>query len=156
YRTTLSFGRELDRLDEIGHEIDELAAAQLENIRARAVYTSVRRFASVGSTALIVGVGALLVDHGTTTVGTVSAFVLFLTNLFSSVEQLASALPLAQTARAGFRRLVDVLDFTPEVREHERARALPQSGTLELDAVSFAYAGGPVVLHDVSLRVEPG
>ena len=63
----------------------------------------------------------------------------------------------AQNAIAGWRRVLAVLDTEPDVPDPgERGAVLPR-GAVEVtfDDVAFAYPGGPTVLRDVDLRIEP-
>jgi putative ABC transport system ATP-binding protein len=63
----------------------------------------------------------------------------------------------AQNAIAGWRRVLGVLETTPDVADPgEEGRELPR-GAIEVsfEDVSFAYPGGPTVLHDVSATIAP-
>jgi ATP-binding cassette, subfamily B, bacterial len=67
--------------------------------------------------AAVVVVGTLLAVNGSTTVGTVVAF-LFLVQLFvQPVQMLGEAVNEAQTAVAGWRRVLDILDIPPDVAD---------------------------------------
>jgi ATP-binding cassette subfamily B protein len=97
-----------------------------------------------------------MVDSGAVTLGTVAAFVLYLSNLFEPVQQLSQLFNTLQSAGAALRKLYDLLDTPVEVAEHPGAVDLPRRGAIEVEGVSFAYEDGPVVLSDVSLTVAPG
>jgi ABC-type multidrug transport system fused ATPase/permease subunit len=65
----------------------------------------------------VVVVGIILSVNGTTTVGTVVAF-LFLVQLFvQPVQFMGEAVNEAQTAVAGWRRVIDILDIAPDVAD---------------------------------------
>ncbi|HJS71333.1 MAG TPA: ABC transporter ATP-binding protein, partial [Acidimicrobiia bacterium] len=65
----------------------------------------------------VVVVGIILAVNGTTTVGTVVAF-LFLVQLFvQPVQFMGEAVNEAQTAVAGWRRVIDILDIAPDVAD---------------------------------------
>jgi ATP-binding cassette subfamily B protein len=124
-----------------------------------AVYVSGELVAAVANAAVVVA-GVLLGIAGDISAGTLVAF-LFLVTLFVAPVQTASeVLNEAQNAVAGFRRVLDVLDTEPDVRDPaladpERARGLP-SGPLDVrfEHVSFAYtAGGRTALDDVDLAI---
>ena len=53
-------------------------------------------------------------------------------------------------------KLFDLLDTPASIDERPGAVDLPVEGRLEVDHVSFGYADGPDVLHDVSLAVDGG
>ena len=62
----------------------------------------------------------------------------------------------AQNAVAGLRRVLAVLDTPTDVADPQPGRALPDGPVgVAFDGVSFAYPGGPEVLHDVTLEVAP-
>ncbi|GAB3344013.1 ABC transporter ATP-binding protein [Modestobacter lapidis] len=124
-----------------------------------AVYVSGELVAAVANAAVVV-VGVLLGIAGDISAGTLVAF-LFLVTLFVAPVQTASeVLNEAQNAVAGFRRVLDVIDTEPDVRDPAladpaRARALPP-GPLDVrfERVSFAYtAGGRAALDDVDLTI---
>jgi ATP-binding cassette, subfamily B, bacterial len=134
-----------------------LYAAQLRAARVSTWYFPVIESAGLVGTAVVVVVGGLLAAHGTVSLGTVVAFVLYVESLFSPVLDLSYVLQSAQLAGAGLRNVVEILDTAPEVREDAGAVALPACGAIAVRGVSFAYeAGGREVLHGVDLDVAPG
>jgi ATP-binding cassette, subfamily B, bacterial len=82
--------------------------------------------------------------------------VLALSNLFEPVHQLNQLFNIVQSAAAGMHKLFELLDTPADVAERPGAVDLPVRSEVMLDRVSFAYDGGPRVLHDVSLRIDPG
>jgi ATP-binding cassette, subfamily B, bacterial len=109
--------------------------------------------------------GVLLGVDGDVTAGTVVAF-LFLINLFIEPVLIATeVINEGQTAVAGWRRVLDVLDVAPDVADPEDGVTLPPGPVgIRFDHVSFRYpapgelardATGPVVLDDVDLEVAP-
>ena len=61
-----------------------------------------------------------------------------------------------QAAGAGLNKIYELLDTPIDVAERPGAIDLPDRGDIEIDGVSFAYADGPTVLHDVSLDLPAG
>jgi ATP-binding cassette subfamily B protein len=124
-----------------------------------AVFVSGEFVAALANAAVVV-VGVLLGLAGQVTAGTLVAF-LFLVTLFVAPVQTASeVLNEGQNAIAGFRRVLDVLDTEPDVRDPAAtgsALELP-SGPLgiRLEHVSFRYApGARPALDDVDLTLTP-
>ncbi|WP_119729859.1 ABC transporter ATP-binding protein [Thermomonospora amylolytica] len=109
------------------------------------------------ATAAVVVAGTLLGVGGHLTAGELVAF-MFLVTLFVGPMQVATeVLNEAQNAIAGWRRVLGVLDTTPDVADPgEQGRELPR-GPIEVrfENVSFAYPGGPTVLHDVTVDIAP-
>jgi len=106
--------------------------------------------------AVIIGVGGVMADNGLITVGTVAAFVLYLSNLFEPVQQLSQTYNMVQAAGAALQKLFEVIDEVPSIEELPGAVDLPPTGPLVVEDVSFGYAKGPDVLRDVTLELAPG
>ena len=138
-------GRTAARLDQA---IDGHRSAQFRALRTSVTSFSAGEIASGLATAAVVVVGVLLGVGGTLQVGELTAF-LFLVALFVQPVQIATeVLNEAQNAVAGWRRVLDVLDLTPDVRDPADAgRELPPGPIdVRFAAVRFAYPGGPEVL----------
>ncbi|MEM9132835.1 MAG: ABC transporter ATP-binding protein [Actinomycetota bacterium] len=84
--------------------------------------------------------------------------ILFLTTLIQApIGELGETLDQTQTAVAGWRKILDQLDVEIDVEEPVGGAVLPDGALgVELADVRFAYRGGPDVLRDVSLTIEPG
>jgi putative ABC transport system ATP-binding protein len=109
------------------------------------------------ATAGVVVAGTLLGVDGHLTEGRLIAF-LFLVTLFVGPMQVATeVLNDAQNAIAGWRRVMAVLDTEPDVADPGPDGVELPRGPIDVafENVSFAYPGGPTVLHDVSLRIAP-
>jgi ATP-binding cassette subfamily B protein len=111
---------------------------------------------SLLTTAVIIASGGILITRDQVTLGTVIAFVLYLSNLFGPLQNLSSLMRLLQSGGAGLTKLFGVLDTTVEITARPGAIELPASGALVVDQVSFTYDGRTPVLDDVNLSVEPG
>ena len=108
------------------------------------------------ATGAVVVVGVLLGVDGGITVGQLVGF-LFLVTLFVQPVQVATeVLNEAQNAVAGMRRVLGILDTPTDVADPADGRALPPGPvSVRFDGVSYAYPGGPEVLHDVTLDIAP-
>ncbi|HEX2153294.1 MAG TPA: ABC transporter ATP-binding protein [Acidimicrobiia bacterium] len=138
-------------------------------VRAGALSASFSGVAEVLSAmvlAAVVVVGTILAVDGTISVGTVIAF-LFLVQLFiQPVQILGEAVNEAQTAVAGWRRVLDVLDLEPDVSDPGREGVdLPDWPLgVTFESVTFRYprpgetaaaATGHAALMDIDVRIEP-
>ena len=146
------------RLDDT---IENHRRAQFRAMRTSVFSFSAGELASGLATASVVVVGVLLGIGGSLTVGQLTAF-LFLVALFVMPVQIATeVLNEAQNAVAGWRRVLDVLDLTPDVSDPAvSGRDLP-AGPIDVRFahVHFAYpagdgGAGPEVLTDVDLSVD--
>ncbi len=122
-------------------------------------------FGAAATAAAVVG-GVLLGVDDQVTVGTVLAFLFLITLFIDPVLIAAEVINEGQTAVAGWRRVLDVLDMEPDVADPgEDGRTLPEGPLgIRFAHVSFRYprpgeparaATGPVVLDDVDVTIAP-
>jgi ATP-binding cassette subfamily B protein len=134
----------------------DLYGAHMQSVWVQAWYLPVIELAGIGTTALVVGVGGWLTIEGVVTVGTVTFFILTLSNLFEPIQQLSQLFNMVQSAGAGLKKLFDLMDEPVELADRPGAVELPADGAIGVQGVSFAYADGPLVLDDVDLEIAPG
>ena len=104
---------------------------------------------------LLLGV-ALGPAHGLS-IGRLVAF-LFLTSLFlEPVAEFTEIVDETQTAVAGWRRVLEVLDIPVDVVEPVPGVALPAGPpAIDIEHVGFSYQPGRPVLHDVTTHLPAG
>jgi ABC-type multidrug transport system fused ATPase/permease subunit len=114
-------------------------------------------FLSALATAIVLGYGGHLVFEGDLTVGTLFAFVLYLSNFFDPVQQLSQLYNTFLSAVAALDNIMKVMDEEPEVRDRPGASDLERiEGDVRFENVRFGYGDGPEVLHDIDLTVPAG
>jgi ATP-binding cassette, subfamily B, bacterial len=114
-------------------------------------------FLSALATAIVLGYGGHLVFQGDLTVGTLFAFVLYLSNFFDPVQQLSQLYNTFLSAVAALDNIMNVMDEEPEVRDRPDARDLDRiNGDVSFENVRFGYGDGPEVLHGIDLLVPAG
>ncbi|MFL6017187.1 MAG: ABC transporter ATP-binding protein [Gaiellaceae bacterium] len=132
-------------------------AANQRTILLNGLYFPFVDFLSAIATAIVLGYGGYLVFDGNMTVGTLFAFVGYLSNFFDPVQQLSQLYNTFLSAVAALDQITRVLDEEPEVRDRPGAVALPRiDGRVEFDDVRFGYGKGDEVLHGISLDVPAG
>jgi ATP-binding cassette, subfamily B, bacterial len=112
--------------------------------------------AGIANAAIVVA-GVLLGLAGELTVGRLLAF-LFLVTLFVGPVQVGTeVLNEAQNAVAGWRRVLGILDTPADVADPGPDGTVLPRGPIEVrfDDVSYAYPGGPTVLHHVAAEIAP-
>ncbi len=153
-----AYGAEARTARRIDASVDAYRDAQTRAQRLVAATFPSTELAAAIATAAVVVAGTELGIGGHLTAGRLVAF-LFLVTLFVSPLQVATeVLNDAQNAIAGWRRVLAVLEAVPDVADPgEDGVELPR-GVIEVrfDKVSFAYPGGPTVLHEVSADIAPG
>ncbi|MET7492018.1 ABC transporter ATP-binding protein [Streptomyces sp900116325] len=111
------------------------------------------------STAAVLAVGAGQVRSGALSAGTLIAFLLYVELFFSPIQQLSQVFDGYQQAVVGLGRLRTLMQTPTGTPPADHARPVGKlRGEIELDSVSFGYAGGGglQVLHGVCLRIAPG
>jgi ATP-binding cassette subfamily B protein len=156
-RTIQAFRAQPRILARIGEANRAERAAHWSTIRyASAFFPAVELVGTIASV-IVLGFGGWLTLTSALEVGTLVAFLLYLRSLFDPVQQLSELFDQVQAATAGAERVGAVLSQPPTVADAPDAVAIPAPrGELELRGVSFGYADGPDVLHDVDLRVPAG
>ena len=100
--------------------------------------------------------GSWLAIHGMLQIGTIVAFVMYLTRLYAPASTLAGVQVQVVSALAVFERIFDYLDMpTEEVACSGTTLLEGVSGEIVFADVSFSY-GDRAALHDVSFRIAPG
>jgi ATP-binding cassette subfamily B multidrug efflux pump len=106
--------------------------------------------------AFIVVVGGNEVLGGSLAVGVLVTFILSVQRFFEPVRLLSMQYTVMQRAMAAGHRIFEVLDVPVTISNRPGAVDLERvEPTIELDHVTFGYAPGRAILHDVSLKVEP-
>jgi putative ABC transport system ATP-binding protein len=107
--------------------------------------------------ALVVGIGAWWGPGWGMQAGTLIAFAFLVNLLLIPVAELGEILDQTQTALAGWRKVLDVLDVPIDVVEPEPGVDLPEgSADVSVESLSFAYRDGGVVLRDVDVTIPAG
>ena len=125
-------------------------------LRLRAV--AVMQVSFNASMAGIIWYGGHKVAAGTMTVGTLTAYLGYMSLLQGPVRQIAMIFNAAARATSSGARVFEILDLVPEIADAPNAQPLKATqGVLAFEHVDFAYApGGKAVLSDISFEVRPG
>jgi ABC-type multidrug transport system fused ATPase/permease subunit len=135
------------------------AGASLQaNLRLIVVQTASQALAGLilaAGTAAVIWFGARGVLQGTITAGDLVLLAAYLTMVFKPLETLSYTAGAVQSAAAGCRRVLAILDSAPEIAEAEDATNLPAraSGDISFQDVSFAYRPGRPVLEQITLQI---
>ena len=112
-----------------------------------------------GSVALA-GVTVLGAVHGDAvgvSPGELIAFLFLVNLLLTPISELSEVFDQTQTAIAGWRKILGVLDQPVEVVDADPGSELPDGPLgIEVRGVSFAYREGPPVLHHLDVRIPAG
>ena len=156
-RVVKSFAAEDRELTKLAKAAQRLRWASIAQNDARARYGPLmENLPRLGLAAVLLWGGILAID-GQVSIGALVAFNAYVLLLQAPFRFLSTVLMLGQRASASAGRIFEILDERSSVVDRPGAVDLVTSeGRIELDDVSFAYAGGPMVLDHLSLTVEPG
>jgi ATP-binding cassette, subfamily B, bacterial len=155
-RVIQAYGREDIEVSRFGDTNWDLYDAHMESVKIQSWYLPVIQLAGIGTTALVIGVGGFMVTNDVVTIGTVTFFILTLSNLFEPIQQLSELFNMMQSAGAALKKLFELLDTEVDVPERAGAVDLPRSGAILVDNVSFGYQPEELVLTDVTLHIDSG
>jgi ATP-binding cassette subfamily B protein len=127
----------------------------------RASFVNIRLFTMIPLAQTVALVAVLLVAatmyrSGSISQGTIVAYVLYLVQLFDPIARFSEWLGEFRQGLAALGKVVGLLQAENAVSERPGAVGMPADGVLELDDVTFGYAGGAPVVKGVSLRLDAG
>lgn len=109
------------------------------------------------STLIIVGYGGYLVLHHVLSIGTFTAFVLYLGMVVAPIQQAGQMVTMFQRGASAASRLFEVLDWQPEIRDAPDAAPLPRiGGIISIHRLSYAYPPRFAARHNDAQRLEEG
>jgi ATP-binding cassette subfamily B protein len=156
-RVIQAYGQEENRSERFRRSNRALFDSHMYSVRISTWYFGLVEFAGIAATGAIIGVGGWLVHRDSVTIGTVTAFVLLLANLFDPVQQLSQLYNTVQSSTAALHKLIGIIDAVPDVAEVEQTTELPSRGAIVVDKVTFGYAGSDrPALSDISISVADG
>jgi ABC-type multidrug transport system fused ATPase/permease subunit len=156
-RVVQSFTRERANMRHFREVNDHYRAANQQTVVLNGLYFPFVDFLSALATAVVLGYGGYLAFGHSITIGTLFAFVGYLSNFFDPVQQLSQLYNTFLAAVAALDKIMDVLEEEPEVRDRPGARDLDRiEGHVRFESVRFGYGNLPEVLHGIDLDVPAG
>jgi len=130
------------------------------NIRANffsALYHPTAEFMTSIGTVIVMGVGGVLVMHGTMSTADIVGYFMYLSMFYTPLSTLARLIEDIQVSGACANRICELLDTESEIMEDLNAEEIPKSsGEIEFQNVSFAYSEEKNVLDNISFKANPG
>ena len=138
--------------------------ASRESLRAtlrlynwQTLYSGAVNVVIAGGTALVLYAGARAVISARLSVGELIVFVSYLAQLYAPINQMTQSWGLIAGARAGARRVFEVLDTEPDLKGGNRSFPIEGArGDVAWRNVSFRYWLETPVLIDIELTVAAG
>ena len=155
-----AFGQEGREGKRFGDAVDTAFGTARRRIRIRAALTAIMIFMMFGAITLVMWQGAIDVQSGRMTGGSIAAFVVtggLVAGSFAALAEVYGDLIRGSGAAA---RLSELLEEQPGIAAPPNPVKLPEParGRIEFDHVRFRYPTRPDVsaLSDFSLTIEPG
>lgn len=135
---------------------DQFNAEVRTAIFASSLFSSAELFAGF-LTAMVVALGVVFGPDWGMSAGTLVAFLFLINLLIEPIQRLVETLDQAQSAGAGLRKILRLVDTPITIPDPVDGTPLPdRSLRVEFTNVTFAYPEGPPVLKDVSVLIPAG
>jgi ATP-binding cassette subfamily B protein len=157
-RVSQAFVREDRNQDNFEEIAGGYRDARVRAQRLVAIYFPFVDFLSDIAICLVLGAGSVMVDHGSLSVGSLIAFLLYLNLFFAPIQQLSQVFDSYQQANVAISRITELLD-TPTTVPQPVEPVFPSrlKGEVVLDNVRFKYATAvDEALRGVDIRIAPG
>ena len=154
-RAVRAFARQDYEIEKFAVTNDVFRQHNYRMIRLMGCYWGVSDAGAMLQMGLLLFVGALWVGHGRITVGTLFAFLTYLSMILWPLKELGRVLTDASKALVALDRINEILREPEESRAPQRP-AQRSAGRLDVERVSFGYTPQHPVLRDISFSVAPG
>jgi ATP-binding cassette, subfamily B, bacterial len=149
------------RESESYREFVESSSASLgENLRLytfQTIYSGTVNVMIAIATAFVIYLGARDALSGKLTIGDLIVFTTYLASLYAPVNQVFQTWGQVESAKAGLRRCLEVLEVVPEIKDRAGAHPVARPrGEIEFEQVEFAYEPGHPVLKRISFKAAAG
>ena len=102
--------------------------------------------------------GAKYILHGALTTGQLNALFGYIMNILMALMMLSMAFVMISMSAASAKRIVEVLDETPDLPPAKAPVQEVKDGSIRFDHVTFKYkhGSGQPVLNDITFDIKPG
>ena len=132
-------------------------ASTVQQIKIFGIFMPVLDILASTATAISIWYGGILILRGEMTIGILVAFLSYMRLFFQPLRELSQKYSIVQSAMASAERIFQLLDTRsglPVLPEPFGPQAV--SGTLEFSNVTFGYDPDKPVIHNLSMKVDPG
>ena len=160
--TVKSFGREEHEVQRFTQRNEHLCERTIDKVKLAAVQEMLIQLLTRCAPTIVVWIGALMIIHGTITLGTMIAFFSYLGFLYLPLERFAQFSIVVSSSLAAIERIFQFLDLKAEITDHPLSRPFAvRRGSVCFDRVGFSYParnGVPTrsALTDINLSVPGG
>lgn len=156
-REVKSFVREPYEIARYQDAVGRAFAAAIRLLRIRAVFGPLVSFFAFGALALVLWFGGREVLEGRLSGGELIGFLIYGLTVAGSFGALVNMYTQFQEALGATKRIFQLLDTQPDVKDAPDARELSRvEGRITFDNVSFSYDERQEVLHNIQMDIAPG
>jgi ATP-binding cassette subfamily B protein len=153
-----AYDRQSTEVARLRRESDGAYAAEMRVTRLRGLFSGTIEVVETGGALAVIGLGTYALSRGMLTLGELTAFLAYLSQLYSPIRRLSRLVNTVHAASAAAERVAELLDQQPSVLDRPDAEPLATArGEVGFDAVSFRYPSvAREALADVSFTAAPG
>lgn len=158
-RVVQSFTREPFEIGRFTRSIEDAFRLAMKRVRISALFGPIISFLGFAAVVAIFWFGGHEVLRGNLTAGQLFMFLVLTLTIAGSIGQFSGLWTGLQEALGATRRLFEILDTYPDIKDEPDATTLPDvKGRITFENVTFAYQDNPEapILRSVSIEANPG
>ena len=152
-----AFNKEDDGIDEFDRDNDRLYRSAWKSQFLSGMMMPIMQFVgNLGYVAVVI-LGGYLAIKKTIEVGDIQSFIQYVRNFTQPIQQVAQVANMLQSTAAASERVFEFLGEPEEEAAPENPVVLKNpEGAVEFEHVHFGYNPEHTIIHDFSVKVEPG
>ena len=152
-----AFNKEDDVIDEFDRDNDRLYRSAWKSQFLSGMMMPIMQFVgNLGYVAVVI-LGGYLAIKKTIEVGDIQSFIQYVRNFTQPIQQVAQVANMLQSTAAASERVFEFLEEPEEEAAPENTVVLKNpEGAVEFEHVHFGYNPEHTIIHDFSVKVEPG
>ena len=152
-----AFNKEDDVIDEFDRDNDRLYRSAWKSQFLSGMMMPIMQFVgNLGYVAVVI-LGGYLAIKKTIEVGDIQSFIQYVRNFTQPIQQVAQVASMLQSTAAASERVFEFLEEPEEEAAPENPVVLKNpEGAVEFEHVHFGYNPEHTIIHDFSVKVEPG
>lgn len=156
-RVIQAFGREEEERERFATESENYYHARVKGIRYWSTFFPAMRFVASLGIVTVLGAGTVMVVKGELSLGSLVAFLSYITAFYQPINRLTEVDNIFQQAIAAGERIFELMDEESELKESPDPVVFDRiQGNIAFHNVYFRYGNGDDVLQDVSFNIFPG
>ena len=151
-----AFNKEDDVIDEFDRDNDRLYRSAWKSQFLSGMMMPIMQFVgNLGYVAVVI-LGGYLAIKKTIEVGDIQSFIQYVRIFTQPIQQVAQVANMLQSTAAASERVFEFLEEPEEEAAPENPVVLNPEGAVEFEHVHFGYNPEHTIIHDFSVKVEPG